>query len=378
MNNIRIFPSGETAFTGMGLGGLPDAISCTVTEDLCGTDWRGGEYALEMEYPITGRNYDLLVEERIICAIPNEKTTEWQPFRIYSITRPIGGVVTVKADHISRQLRKITSREFSMQDNISDVFNYLEIMSLPVNNFEYVKTGVDYLAAFSTENPRSVFDVLCGNDCILDQYRPDAPECYTFDKWTVTLGSRGSDNGVSISYGKNLKEIEKTSDMTDTITGYMPYWKDDQGEVHRLSSLGAYDDVVYSNNYQSYVYPMVAPLDANSVYSKYKEETSSVLASAIIIYAQRALIPISALPATISVKFVDLSNTDQYKDVMNSRTLGLGDTVTVRYLALGINEKQRVIQTVYNVLLGRYDSIEIGTKQINLAGVIAKIAKRSV
>lgn len=377
MNNIRIFPSDETVFTGMGLGGLPDAISCMVTEDLCGTNWRGGEYTLEMEYPITGRNYDLLVEERIICAIPNEKATAWQPFRIYSITRPIGGVVTVKADHISRQLRKITSREFDISDNISDVFDYIETMSLPVSIFELNKTGTDYLSHFTCENPRSVFDVLCGSQCILDQYRPDAPECYTFDKWNVTLGSRGSDSGVTISYGKNMTEIEKTSDMTDTITGYMPYWKDDQGEVQRLSRLGAYDDVVYAQNYESYVYPMVAPLDAGSVYSKYKEETTEVLAAAIIIYAQQALISVSALPANISVKFVDLSNTDQYKDHMKSRMLGLGDTVTVRYLALGIDEQQRVIKTVYNVLLGRYDSIEIGTKQINLAGVIAKIAKRS-
>ena len=76
MNNARVFFADETSFEGLGIGGLPDAISCKVTEDLCGTNWRGGEYTLEMEYPITGRNYDLLVEERIICVIPHEGASE--------------------------------------------------------------------------------------------------------------------------------------------------------------------------------------------------------------------------------------------------------------------------------------------------------------
>lgn len=375
---IRVFDAEATNFTGLGLGGLPDAISCVVTEDLCGTNWRGGEYALEIEYPITGRNYDLLVEERIICAMPSERASGWQPFRIYSITRPIGGIVTVKADHISRALKKITAREFSISDNISDVFDYLEDFSIPSSLFQFSKTGVNYSAAFSSENPRPVFDVLCGNDSILDQYRPNSPECYTFDVWNVTLGERGSDNGVTIAFGKNMTEIEKTSDMTDTITAYVPYWKDDQQLVRRLSSLGAYDDFVFSRNYQNYANIMSAPLDVTSVYNQYKSETSAVLASAIIIYAEQELETVSALPASIMVKFVNLSNTDQYKDLLNARVVDLGDTVTVRYEALGINEQQRVIKTKYNVLLNRYDEIEIGVKQINLAGVIAKIAKRSV
>ena len=38
----------ETNFDTLGLGGLADAISCTVTEE------RNGEYELEMEYPVNG------------------------------------------------------------------------------------------------------------------------------------------------------------------------------------------------------------------------------------------------------------------------------------------------------------------------------------
>ena len=220
-------------------------------------------------------------------------------------------------------------------------------------------------------------DILCGDDCILDQYTASAPEIYTFDKWTVTLGNRGTNNGVVISYGKNMTDIDKTSDMTDTVTGLLPYWKDDQDIIRHLSWLGTYNDVVLSANYQDYVYQMVNPVDVESVYRDNEGATDEQLATAIIEYCGKMLETSSVLPATITVKFVSLCDTDQYKDIMDARKVNLGDTVTVKYNALGINERQRVIKTVYNVLLNRYDSIDIGVKQIDLAGVISKIAKRS-
>lgn len=373
----RIFNAGVGSFNGLGLGGLADAISCTVTEELCGKNWRGGEYSLEMQYPISGRNYDLLAEERIICAIPAENTDEWQPFFIYSISRPIDGVVTVRADHLSRHLKKIVCPEFEYFGPISSAFETIRTLSRPRNSFDFVKTDGDYIDTYSTETPRTLYDILCGSECILDQYVSTYQEAYTFDKWTVKLGNRGTDNGVVISYGKNMTDIDKTSDMTETITGLFPYWKDDQDVIHHLSSLGAYDDVVLSDNYQIYAYQMINPVDVGDVYRENEGATIQQLVKAITDYCRKILETSSALPATINVKFVSLSATDQYRDMLNKRTVNLGDTVTVKYKTLGINEKQRVIKTVYNVLNDRYESIEIGAKQTNLADVIAKISKRT-
>ena len=90
-----LYPSTETAFENNGLGGLPDAISCVVTEQ---RNTQGG-YFLEMEYPIDGLHYDLLAPERIIYAAPSMGNTP-QPFRISRITRPINGSCTAHvADH---------------------------------------------------------------------------------------------------------------------------------------------------------------------------------------------------------------------------------------------------------------------------------------
>ena len=57
----------ETNFDTLGLGGLADAISCTVTEE------RNGEYELEMEYPVNGIHFNDLAVDRIIVAPNNDK-----------------------------------------------------------------------------------------------------------------------------------------------------------------------------------------------------------------------------------------------------------------------------------------------------------------
>ena len=57
-----LFPEGQTDFTTNGIGRLPDAISCTVTEE------RNGQYELHMEYPIDGQHMEDIRYSRIILA----------------------------------------------------------------------------------------------------------------------------------------------------------------------------------------------------------------------------------------------------------------------------------------------------------------------
>ena len=83
-----------------GIGRLSDTVSCIVTET------RNGEYELEMQYPITGAYYDEIKLASVILAQPGDGR-EAQPFSIYKISRPIRGIVTVYAQHISYQLSYI-------------------------------------------------------------------------------------------------------------------------------------------------------------------------------------------------------------------------------------------------------------------------------
>lgn len=74
----------------------------------------------------------------------------------------------------------------------------------------------------------------------------------------------------------------------------------------------------------------------------------------------------------IVISFVSLWQTEEYKDVAPLERVGLCDIVTVVYDKLGITVQSRVIKTEYNVLLERYNEIEIGDTGYNFATAISE------
>ena len=105
-NLIRLFESTATSFLDNGIGSLSDAISCMITEE------RNGEFELEMDYPVNGIRYEEITQRRIIVAKPN-KYDDPQPFRIYAISKPINGVITINAAHVSYDLTGYTVAPFT-------------------------------------------------------------------------------------------------------------------------------------------------------------------------------------------------------------------------------------------------------------------------
>ena len=96
-----LYEGTETSFTTNGLGRLADAISCKVVEEI------NSVYELEMTYPVDGVHYEDIHENRIILAQPFDGG-QTQPFLIYKVTKPINGIVTINAEHISYRLTGIT------------------------------------------------------------------------------------------------------------------------------------------------------------------------------------------------------------------------------------------------------------------------------
>ena len=101
----------DIEFTSFGIGALADCVSCVVTEE------RNGVFECKLQYSVTGALYGEIKRERIVKAKPNE-TAEPQAFRIYRITTPINGIVTIYAQHISYDLAFISVRPFALRDEI--------------------------------------------------------------------------------------------------------------------------------------------------------------------------------------------------------------------------------------------------------------------
>ena len=341
-----LYAGNETNFTSNGLGRLSDAISCKVTEE------RNGVFELEMTYPITGVHYDDIQENRIIYA-RTEDGGNAQAFIIYRITRPINGIITIDAQHISYLLNGIPVMPFngsSLADTMSKIASNA-VITCPFTFY----TDISRSVAFTFSTVRSIRSLLGGEDgSILEVY---GGYDYKFDNFQVRLlANRGSDNGVSLRYGKNLTELKNITNMTNVYTGIVPYWQSEQKTVYLTNP------VVLSGHENEYPYKIIKTVDFSTDFED-EPTQAQLLAKAQSYLSQNEG---WKLKNNITVSFVNLAETEDYKDIAPLERVKLCDTVNVRYSRLGVNIKTRVIKTVYNVLLERYDSIELGESTTDL------------
>ena len=346
----RLYLENETNFESNGLGPLSDALTCTVEEN------RNGAFELSMEYPVTGVLFDELKHGSIIFAPPND-SSEPQPFRVYGKSTPLSGVVTVRAKHISYQLSHIPVSPFTA-GSCAAALQGLKTNAVEPCPFDFW-TDKETVATFTVKEPASARSLLGGvAGSVLDVYGGE----YEFNRYTVKLHkARGTDSGVVIAYGKNLVDIDQEESIENTITGVYPYYKDTDGNVLELP-----EKVVSSASAHNFPYPRTVPLDCSQEW----QETPSVeqLRAYASAYVEKEGIGVPSV--SLKVSFVPLWQTEEYKAIAPAERLNLCDIATVRFEKLGVNARAKVVQTVYDVLAGRYESITLGEASTNLADTI--------
>ena len=209
-----LYKADATNFTTYGIGTLADTISCEVSEE------RNGAYECVMKYPITGAFYGEIRKERLIKAKPND-TSANQVFRIYRITKPLNGIITIYAQHLSYDLTAIaaplwTSPPITPQLAIEHTFN----SALTPHGFTF-RTDYTEAKPFSIDKPKSLRAVLGGSEGSLISLWGGE---FEWDNYHVIHHQgRGTSTGVVIEYGKNLTSLEQDSDLTSVYTDLLPY-----------------------------------------------------------------------------------------------------------------------------------------------------------
>lgn len=343
-----LFPSTATEFNTQGLGVLTDAISCTVNEE------RNGAFELTMQYPDTGVHFDEITDRCIIYAIPSPYR-EPQPFRIYRITRPMNGIIMVYAQHITYDLSGVPLNPFTAI-NAPDALSKLSLNAAVDSPFTFW-TDKSTVASFAVSTPSSTRSVLGGSSgSILDVYGGE----YEWDGFTVRLyGHRGYDNGVVISYGKNLTDIEQDRNISNVATGIYPYWTNAEGALVTC-------DPKIVNAPGTYDFTRVVPVDFSSDFET--QPTPAQLQARAEKYVEDNKI---GIPKTsITASFVQLEQFPEYEDLALLEKCDLCDTVTIRYPQLGVEAKAEIVKIETDVLLERYNSVEIGDVRTNIADTI--------
>lgn len=350
---LLLYPSVETDFENNGLGALSDAISCEVTEE------RNGAFELQMEYPITGIHYQDIKPRRIITAKPNPYG-DIQPFRIYRITRPMNGKVKVYAQHISYDLTGVTVAPFTAGSAVG-AFTALENNATSNNLFSF-QTDIQSVGTMTVSAPASARSLLGGQQgSILDIYGGE----YEWDRYTVKLlGQRGQNNGVTIRYGKNLTNLEQDENISSVATGVYPYWIGGEGELVTIPEKTVDVPGTYDFEY-------IIPLDLSGEFEN--QPSADQLRERAEKYVEDNNIGVPTV--SITVAFQPLEQTEEYKDIALLEKVNLCDTVTVEYPTLGVSATAKCVKTVYDVLKGKYTSIDLGDAKTNLADTIVQQQK---
>ena len=361
-----LFPEGQKSFDTNGLGRLSDAISCKVTEE------RNGQYELHMEYPIDGKLIEEVKYARIILANTADGKSP-QPFRIYRITKPLSGVVEIDAEHISYQMSHIPVLPFEAV-GMDPAFEGLKSNSAEENPFTIEKEGAFGTALanpFKVSEPNNLRALLFGSEgSLIDTFGGE----WEFDHFRAILHKeRGKDRGVTIRYGKNLTDLKQEENIQNTYTGICPYWKGlNEDGTEQIVYLP--EKVLHSTSASNYPYQRTKVVDFSSEFQE--SPTAVELREKGEKYIKDN--DIGTPNVSLDVSFIALHQTQEYADMTRIYHINLCDTVTVLFPALNVSTKAKVVKTVYDVLLDRYESITIGAVQAYLSAALAASQEKAV
>ncbi len=335
---IRIYDNTCQDFDNNGLGILTDfKTSPQIIEEL------NGVFELNFDYSRKGKNAEFLVIDNIIKA-PYE--TSEQLFRIKRV-KPSLNKISVYAIHIFYDLNDnfLGNVAPTNQSGVNAIQWLFDHAMFPV---KFTVTG-DILPDNSAKYVRrNIVEAMLGTDnCIVNRWGGELER----DNFNLILHKkRGQDRGVYIREGKNIKEIEISIDFSTVVTRIVP-----QGANELLLPEEYVDSPIIS----TYRNPIVKKIEFSDI--TVDEETSEAVAQEKLRDAARAKFAegIDKPSISVSVNWLELSFIDEYKEkYSNFEFVRLGDTVTV--YALGYEYKIRVIKVVYDCLMKKYISFEIG------------------
>ena len=349
-----LYAANATDFSSFGHGALTDTISCEITEE------RNGVFECLLKYPVSGQHYGLITKECIIKAKPNDTAAD-QAFRIYRITKPLNGIVSIYGQHISYDLANVPVLPFSTDSRSPQL-----ILSQLLAGDTRFTGWTDYsdAKAFSVTQPKSVRACLGGTEgSMLSKWHGE----FEWDNFTVKFHShRGQKTGVVIEYGKNLTALEQDEDNSGVYTALLPYavYTPEGTDTETVVTL------------PEVTLPIMTPeiVRAKTLIMDFSDQFDGVVTEEALRAKANSYIkanPLGATIPTVKVSFEPLWKQPEYSALLER--VNLCDTVTIRHSHLGVSVSAMVIETVYDTLAERYKSISLGQSKSSMITTISEV-----
>jgi len=357
---ITLYNGNETTFTHNGLGALSKCISAISSREL------NGQWTLTIVHPLDG-NYNLVQAGQIIKA---PTPSGHQLFRIYKVDEDLNKV-TIRCNHIfydlSQRLIKssynaVGSAGFVTQELLNPAY------STGTNLFDVewdTSVGKTYQRVIGTD----LVSALMGSDgSVIDLFGCELD----FDNFNIWVSDTiGEDNGVLISYRKNLTGLNETLDYSSLATRLLPVSADGIS----LPLTNPYIDSTKINDYPIIYTKQLDCMDIRKTDDITYEDLYNALQDACISqFANGVDVPYFVY----KVNFIQLSKTEEYKDYAVLEDVNIGDSVKVKHEKLNKDLSGRVHAYSYDCILEKMNSVELGNITRRASKSANQLAKRQL
>lgn len=317
-----------------------------------------GDFYINVEAPLS--YLDNLAPNNIIVANTPQGD---QAFRITNVehTRT---KIKVKAYHVFYDSKNYLIQDSYVVDkNCNDALDHLNNSTDNISPFTTI-SDINRIASYRCVR-KSLYEAI---QVVIERWGGHLVR----DNWTIGIRNTiGQDNGVTIRYGKNLKDIKATYNWDNVVTKLMPVGKD--GIL-----LNALDPSapVYIESSMQYEIPYTKSINfdqSNISEDDYKDEQGVLDEDA---YKQALIddlrqqgenyVETNSIPV---VNYTLSANVEKVSDI--------GDTIQVADEKLGISLLTNIISYEYDCVLGKYTQLEFGNFIPTLSGLMGSISNQT-
>ncbi|WP_301389542.1 phage tail spike protein [Enterococcus entomosocium] len=354
MNVPILYDKANNDYSTLGLGLLKEASNVFATRK------RNNFPFLEFTYPIFGILFSQLEKgKKVVVDVGPGTRSKRQRFEIVRITKPQNGIVSVYCEHIALITEKTALNKGQKHTAISaqEALNQWRALLVPQRDFTVFTdlTTVTAMDFSEVGHFESAAEALGGKEgSILQKYNGE----YIFDNNEIRLMREGGkETGVVIAYGKNLVDLVQEESIESTYTSIRPYA---QANEEGASELVLPEVILDSSHVDKFPERRVQTVDLSSR----NPQTVAELRQFAQYYISSNQVGLPRV--NLKVKFADLYSATGGEQHRQLEQLELYDTVTVAFNKLGVNVNAKINQTVWNVLLDKYESIELGDSRATL------------
>ena len=332
---IKVFGATDTTYTSNGDVVLSPLKAKVHKED-------NGAYYLDLETDL--QYVDYLVAGNIVTANTPQGD---QAFRIadFQKTRT---KVKIKAQHVFFDSRNyLIADSYVVNKNCNDALDHLNSATEPASPFSTL-SDVGTVNSFRCVR-KSLYEAI---QTVIERWGGHIVR----DNWNIRLmTSIGADNGVTVRYAKNLKEISVDENWDKVVTKLLPVGRD-----------GLMLPEIYLTSATQYDIPFTRTVSFNQTgineqdyetTQAYQDALEADLRQQAQEYLDRNCVP--------QVNYTLKANLERITDI--------GDTVQVIDERLGLNLLTNVIAYDYDCILKKYTEVQFGNFQNTLSGLLGNI-----